>query len=36
MAEKKLAGEVYHPTKEIMDYAHANVKVFTHLPKMIL
>jgi acetyl-CoA synthetase len=23
MAEKKLSGEVYHPTKEIMDYAHA-------------
>ena len=23
MAEKKLTGEVYYPTKEIMDYAHA-------------
>ena len=23
MAVKKLSGDVYYPTKEIMDYAHA-------------
>ena len=26
MGEQKLSGEVFYPTKEIMDYAHAKCK----------
>ena len=30
MAEKKLIGDVYYPTKEIMDYAHAKCESLYH------